>query len=429
MDLAAVNGPASLTVSGDEEAIAALEERLRGEGRKVKRLLVSHAFHSHRMEPMLAEFTTLARSLTYHEPLIPVVSTVSGVPDPELATPEYWVRQVRRPVRFADAVRTLRERDVTQLLELGPDGVLTALAESGVAALRRGRPERETLLAALARLHAAGVRVDWRPLLAGAGRVPLPGYAFDHRRYWPAVRTGPHVDSWRHQVTWTPLSAGADPVLDGTWAVLGPRSDALVTEVVRTVERHGGTVVDRIGGNLAGIVSLLGLGEAPGPMASGLAETVDLLRGVGAPLWCLTRGAVSTGDADPVTDPGQAQVWGLGRVAALEHPERWGGLIDLPAEFEDRTGDLLAAVLAGLGEDQVALRATGLFARRLTTAPAPAAGPVWRPSGPVLITGGTGALGGHAARWLAGRGAGQLVLTSRSGSAAPGVAELVAELA
>ena len=121
--------------------------------------------------------------------------------------------------------------------------------------------------------------------------------------------------------------------------------------------------------------------------------------------------------------------WGMGRVAALEHPDRWGGLVDVPPVLDEQAAARLGGVLAGCGEDQVAITAGGLLARRLEHAPPPRAGQAWVPGGTVLITGGTGAIGGHVARWLTGRGAPRIVLTSRSGPAAPGVAELAAELA
>ncbi|MBW8094273.1 hypothetical protein IGW14_41775, partial [Streptomyces hygroscopicus subsp. hygroscopicus] len=114
-----------------------------------------------------------------------------------------------------------------------------------------------------------------------------------------------------------------------------------------------------------------------------------------------TQGAVATGRSDLLPHPGQAQIWGLGRVAALEHPRRWGGLIDLPAAMTHHTAGRMAALLvAGQPEDQVAIRTTGTYARRLIRVPAADAVPVpWEPSGTTLITGGTGGLGAHVARW------------------------------
>ncbi|MFD0428364.1 beta-ketoacyl reductase [Streptomyces zhihengii] len=151
-----------------------------------------------------------------------------------------------------------------------------------------------------------------------------------------------------------------------------------------------------------------------------------------APLWVLTRGAVSVGGSDRPARPDLAAVWGLGRVAALEVPGRWGGLVDLPEALDTRSGTWLAAVLAaGAGEDQVAVRASGVFGRRL--ARAVSVGVVdeaWNPSpsGTVLVTGGTGALGVEVARWLSGRGVPHLVLTSRGGVAPDGLVEELAAL-
>jgi NAD(P)-dependent dehydrogenase (short-subunit alcohol dehydrogenase family)/acyl carrier protein len=228
------------------------------------------------------------------------------------------------------------------------------------------------------------------------------------------------------------------------------------------------------------VLSLLALDESPlpgsgqvgGPPAapgraappSGLSGTLSLVQALGdlglrAPLWVLTSGAVAAEAGEVPERPVQAQAWGLGRVVALEHPDSGGGLIDVPACLaqpapadgqaapDGHLAAQLCAVLAGCGEDQVALRPSGLLGRRLTRAPVPgsaapgpaapdSAGPEaatsarpWTPGGTALVTGGTGAIGGHVARWLAGRGAPRVILASRSGPAAPGAAALAAALA
>jgi acyl transferase domain-containing protein len=195
LEIAAVNGPAAVVVSGDADAI---EEWLpRWPDRKTKRLRVSHAFHSPRMEPMLAEFRAVAASLAFGEPRIAVVSNLTGeVVSSELTDPDYWAEHVRRPVRFADGMRTLRREGVIRFLELGPDAVLTAVAPQALgpdddrtlfaAALRASGPEAAEFTGFLARVHATGVTVDWRAFYQGSGalRVGLPTYAFQRERYW-----------------------------------------------------------------------------------------------------------------------------------------------------------------------------------------------------------------------------------------------------
>jgi hypothetical protein len=174
---------------------------------------------------------------------------------------------------------------------------------------------------------------------------------------------------------------------------------------------------------LSGVLSLLALDEAPlaefPAVPRGLAGTLTLVQALGeagieAPLWMLTQGAAG----EPVASPVQAMAWGLGRVAGLEHPDRWGGLVDLPPSWDEQAADRLCAVLAGCGEDQVAIREAGIVARRLVRA-APRRGPArdWAPEGTVLVTGATGAIGPYLARWAAGQGAARVVLASRPGPA------------
>jgi hypothetical protein len=166
-----------------------------------------------------------------------------------------------------------------------------------------------------------------------------------------------------------------------------------------------------LGTSFAGVLSLLGRATAgKGSAPRGVLLTAALIQALGdagitAPLWCVTRdGAAVNGTA--LEDLTQAAIHGLGRVVTLEHPERWGGLADLPSVIDDRVANGLTSVLSGLdGEDQVAVRSNGLFGRRLVAAPAPVPAQEWQPRGTVLITGGTGALGGHVARMLARNGA------------------------
>ena len=166
---------------------------------------------------------------------------------------------------------------------------------------------------------------------------------------------------------------------------------------------------------------LPGIPAVPG----GLAGTLALVQalgdaGIDAPLWTVTSGAVAAVPGEKLVSPAQGAVWGLARCTAQEYRERWGGLIDLPPVLDERAVARLCAVLAGCGEDEVAIRPAGIFGRRLVRAPRPREEASWSPRGTVLITGGTGALGGHTARWLAAHGAARVILVSRSGLARPG---------
>ncbi|MEU0857291.1 SDR family NAD(P)-dependent oxidoreductase [Streptomyces griseofuscus] len=196
--IAAINGPQAVVVSGVEDAVASIGEAFRERGRKTSRLKVSHAFHSPLMDPMLEQFTELISELSFAKPRIPVVSNLTGLLA-EPYTPEYWVRHVREAVRFADGVKTLGDLGVTTFVEIGPGGVLSALAQGcldddvvTVPALRADRPERAALVAAVAELHVHGVSPDWYAFFPGARRVDLPTYAFQYERYWldtaPAAR-------------------------------------------------------------------------------------------------------------------------------------------------------------------------------------------------------------------------------------------------
>ncbi|GAB3823439.1 hypothetical protein GCM10027610_000360 [Dactylosporangium cerinum] len=533
LDLAAVNGHAQVVVSGDEDAVVELAARWGALGRKTSRLRVSHAFHSRRMEPMLAEFRAVAAGLTYAPPRIPIVSNLTGDLIDRLDA-DYWVEHVRHAVRFADGVDLLEAKGVSRFLELGPQAVLTALTQDSLTfrsdgaatvittALRRDRPEVATLLGAVAELHVVGQSVDWAAVYRNFGghQTELPTYAFERDRYWPEIappRTGAvpgdtgateslfwlavedgdagrvartigveepdavervlpalsawrrravverTTDAWRYRTEWRPTNPVPAP-LAGTWLVVAPDDGpgAHVGDLVDALRAGGadaavvrldpaapdpasvaGRLRDHLTADLTGIVAATAAAAGPavdGVLPAGAALTLALIQalddtGTAARLWCLTRAATVVAPSDGGGDPDQELVWGLGRVAALEHPQRWGGLVDVPAVLDARSAQHLVAVLADGREDQISIRVAGAFARRLVTAgsgasdgPAGSVAGEWRPSGTVLVTGGTGALGAHVARWLAARGAPHLLLAGRRGAMAPGVAELVAEL-
>ncbi len=204
VSLAAVNGPRSMVVSGAEPAVSELLRMWKQQGRKTKLLTVSHAFHSPLMDAMLADFEEVAREVSFSPPKLPVISNLSGEParPEQLCSAEYWARHVRHTVRFADGVGWLAAKDVTNFLELGPHGVLSAMCQeclgeerpemSATPVLRSGRPEAETLLASVSAAWVRGASVDWSRVFADshARRVRLPTYAFQRERYWLTMDRG-----------------------------------------------------------------------------------------------------------------------------------------------------------------------------------------------------------------------------------------------
>ncbi|WP_199199027.1 type I polyketide synthase [Amycolatopsis sp. CA-128772] len=477
--IAAVNGPDSVVLSGAEAAVLAVAAHFA----ETKRLTVSHAFHSPLMDPMLPAFRDAIADLTFTAPAVPVIA------EGDVTDPERWVAHVREPVRFADTVTRLREAGAGLVVEIGPDAVLSAMTD-GIPVARRGRDDVETLVGALGRLHVNGVRIDWPAFFAGTGarRVALPTYAFQHEWFWPSpavpavpagatadaefwaavdrgdaaglaarldvddaslgavlpalssYRRSRHeesfVDRWRYRATWVPVTAARPG--SGSWLVVVPAAlagDPWVTTVAGYFDGEPVVFDDTLADRLRErefdhVLSLLALDETGFPgVPAGLTATAALLQILdGTPLWSVTREAVAVTPGDPVARPAQAAVWGLGRAAALELPQRWGGLVDLPAELDAEVPRRLAAALTGAGgEDQLAVRAGGLFGRRVVAAPA---APDRRPEdgeGTTLITGGTGALGAAVARRLAKSGR-RLVLLSRRGPAAPGADGLREEL-
>ncbi|MFE7564217.1 type I polyketide synthase [Kitasatospora sp. NPDC057500] len=402
--LAAVNGPTAVVVSGEEEAVLALAGRFA----KSVRLPVSHAFHSPLMEPMLAEFGRIARTLEFHPPRIPVVSNLTGKPAgaAELCSAEYWERHVRETVRFADGVRALLAAGVGSVLELGPDGRLagTVAAACGdadpiaaIAAVRHDRAESPGAVEALARLHVHGVPVDWPAVFAGTRtrRVALPTYPFQRQRFWLAPPApAAEADDALYRLDW--VEVPTPPAGDAPQVLTVPRPEP---------EDPAGVAAAA----LELVHGLLAAGPLPGPL----------------PL-VLTHGTMAVHDGDPA-DPAGAAAWGLLRAAQAEHPDRF---VLLDADRPDPDPALLAAAAAA-GEPQLALRRGRFLVPRLAPAgPAEETPSPFDPDGTVLVTGGTGGLGALVARHLARHhGVRHLLLVSRRGEAAEGVEALRADLA
>ncbi|MER5932831.1 type I polyketide synthase [Streptomyces sp. NPDC002054] len=521
ISVAAVNGPSSVVVSGEVQALEELLVTCEADGVRARRIAVDYASHSAQVDLLRQELAELLAPIVPRAAEVPFLSTVTGewVKGPELDA-GYWFRNLRQTVELEQATRSLLDQGFGVFIESSPHPVLTVGMQETVedagreaavlGSLRRNEGGLERFWLSLGEAYVRGATVDWDAVFAGTGarRVDLPTYAFQSQRYWPEAalveadvlpaesavdarfwdaveredlaaltaelriegdqpltallpalsswrrqsREQSTVDGWRYRVTWKPQAEATTATrLSGTWLVVvpealeGPAGDT-ATAVLRVLADRGADVrtvtvtpdmADR-DALTATLTAATDDGTAPAGVLSLLAFAAGLAlsqalgdAGVAAPLWCVTQGAVAVGRSERVEDPEQALIWGLGRVASMEQGGRWGGLVDLPPQADDRTLDRLVGVLAGDGaEDQVAVRASGVFVRRLVRARLAETPAVreWRPRGTTLVTGGTGALGAHVARWLAENGAEHLILTSRRGPDAPGADGLRDEL-
>ncbi|KBA51296.1 type I polyketide synthase [Mycobacterium tuberculosis] len=258
VSIAAVNGPASVVISGAHDAVSAIADRLRGQGCRVHRLAVSHAFHSALMEPMIAEFTAVAAELSVGLPTIPVISNVTGqlVAD-DFASADYWARHIRAVVRFGDSVRSAHCAGASRFIEVGPGGGLTSLIEASLAdaqivsvpTLRKDRPEPVSVMTAAAQGFVSGMGLDWASVFSGyrPKRVELPTYAFQHQKFWLAP--APSVSD--------PTAAGQIGASDGGAELLassgfaarlaGRSADEQLAAAIEVVCEHAAAVLGRDG--------------------------------------------------------------------------------------------------------------------------------------------------------------------------------------
>jgi amino acid adenylation domain-containing protein/thioester reductase-like protein len=486
VEIAGHNTPTQTVASGDVDAIEELVVHFAGLGRKTKVLDVSHAFHSHHMDSMLAAFQVVAETVRFHPPRLRLVSSLTGefAEAGQLERPEYWVSQARNSVRFANSINTLHQQGVNIFLELGPQPVLAGMgaacleSDASIAWLPSLVPRRHgssAMQSSLAELHVRRMRIDWTSYFEPfdcSERRELPTYAFQ-REHFPRLDMNAvsHVNHTRHQsqagvdrfsyqICWERADADSS-ALGGSWGLLCPAGDSIQSwagQVVLAFARAG-IPLQRIEsleeGRALGHVLCLwrsDAGDVPDKAHELMAKALTQLQTAAQMqrfeprlVWvtCLAVGVGASPDGGSAEAVGAAAgvaaigglgagpLWGLMRTARNEHPELRLQLLDVDSEAVDSSA-LIAALTLG-GEPECAVRhAQVLVPRLLQTAAEPPhiKKPLVRADGAVLITGGVGALGRRVAVWLAStHGVRDLVLTSRHGSKAPGAAELVAELA
>ncbi|MEV5892490.1 SDR family NAD(P)-dependent oxidoreductase [Nonomuraea fuscirosea] len=435
LDLAAVNAPGACVVSGPAEAI----DRLVSELQAGTRLRVTAAMHSRLMEPELPGLGQALAALAGGVPAIPVFSTVTGASvGAELAQADHWVRQLREPVLFGQALRAAAgDEGEALVVEVGPGTALSALTRRnvlpGVRSVVTTMTPDEAEIAGVRQtagtLWAHGAPVDLAALSAPARRrVHAPGYAFQRRRLWidpPASgMPGEHPEITEDEPLQLPvwsqvLPAAPASVPDGRWAVTGtgaladalraelaaddlPAAGQPLTGLVVVVTEDGDVSPDGVS------AAVLDFGTVAGVSAAQAEQPV---------LFLVTRNAEQVA-GDPAPDPARAAVKVLPRVLGQEQPGlRWGTLdLGTPADPGAEAGAVLRelAALAGgtAAGTETALRG-GTRWRRGMTSWRPGSGERMSSLGTVLIIGGLGAVGQLFARHLAGRGH-RVVVTSRT---------------
>ncbi|MGW1227006.1 type I polyketide synthase [Streptomyces sp. NPDC002530] len=231
VSVAAVNGPAQVVVSGTPDGVDALLARCEERGVRARRIAVDYASHSPAMDALADRLTTDLAGLTPRPGTVPMMSTVTGEPaDPPAMDGSYWLRNLRSPVRFADAVQRLADEGHTAFVEVSSHPVLTAAVTdlapetamvTGSLRRRDGGPDR--FLTSLAEAWVRGVDADWTAAFRGHRPRPvdLPTYPFQRRRYW--LDAGPLAAdpaAWGQRPAGHPLLGAVLRLADGDATVL-----------------------------------------------------------------------------------------------------------------------------------------------------------------------------------------------------------------
>jgi len=267
--IAAINGPSSVAVSGDNKTIESLKLEFESQGIKVQPLTVSHAFHSPLMTPMLHAFSDIAHSVEYRKPKVRIVSTLIGeqVKD-EMSNADYWVKHIAAPVRFHKAVKSLYASDApASVIEIGPHTTLVGLASTfiddntlWIPSLRKGKGDWPTLLNSIAKLSNTGLSIDWIKVENGytRQRIALPTYPFQHKTFWldhiplggpPDDKDQDRLD-WIYDIDWKETKLPAVDTVETSgnftnkkWLVMSS-GNTLATDVCQKISDAGAEVVN-----------------------------------------------------------------------------------------------------------------------------------------------------------------------------------------
>ena len=469
--IAAINSSQSVVISGDSTAVGEVVSKLEIQGIKSKQLKVSHAFHSPLMNPILAEFRTVAESIEYHPPQRQLISNVTGsLATPEIATADYWVNHIVAPVRFADGMKTI-DRECKIFLEVGSKPILLGMGRPSLSSDRQNhtlwlpslRPRKkdwQQILQSLGALYVRGVAIDWQRFDRGYSRqkVSLPTYPFQRQSYWltKAANTSSKVEVYLpenesqpdlYRIEWQHLEKFSfESNEDHTWLIFGDRQDLgkqlaakleqqqqkclLISPPQRRInDRHltlekldrilTGEKIDRIV-YLAVDTSATTIAEINDDRRQHCTNVLNLIQAltknaVTAPIWFATRANQEIENTLDCSAIASSCLWGLAQAIAVEHSEYWGGIVDLDREPFAGEADSLLKVIAHRGkEDRLAIRQGRVYVPRLDRTIVNSNQTAISTDGCYLITGGLGSLGLQVARWLTEKGAKNLLLLGRS---------------
>ncbi|MEV8238574.1 beta-ketoacyl synthase N-terminal-like domain-containing protein [Rhodococcus sp. NPDC077669] len=479
VSVAAENSPVGTVLSGDKQALARIESVARSLGLSASWIQEEYAFHSYQMTSLRDQLIASISGISSSRPSVDTFSTVTGtkVPREFHYTSRYWAQNMTDRVRFKDAMSAACEgAESVTVVEIGPHGVLgSAVAQScatdveRTTSMRRSMPVRDSMLRAAALLHVRGHDIDHASMQHISGKkVELPTYRWQRARHWldvpaSAVRAvrPDSLEGSLYEVNWEPSDSnpsgpGISELPEGGWLVLSS-DEAMATSLVQEFTKRGehanfvdfGGVAAELGSSdrgemlrawagevvrqhepLRGVVHLGsrkismfddGIDLLSDAVALSCATALGAAAGLishrtRAKLWIVTSGGVEAGAT--AIDLAEAPVWGLGRVIGLEHPEIWGGLIDLdPSDCDEACPVIADEVLEADGEDQIAFRRGQRLVARLRSTNLPhndIQEPTISSERAYLVTGGRGTLGIRIADWLSSRGARHIILLGRS---------------
>jgi acyl transferase domain-containing protein/acyl-CoA synthetase (AMP-forming)/AMP-acid ligase II/pimeloyl-ACP methyl ester carboxylesterase/acyl carrier protein len=495
LEISAINGDSNIIISGYQTDIDKLVIEAEKQHIKTKRLAVSHGFHSFLMQPILAEFRAIAQKIDYNLPRLPIISNVTGtINNHDIATAEHWVNHIIKPVQFSQSVEYLQQQNYQVFLEIGGKPILLGMAKYLLGSekenkeyfylpsLKHDASNWQTLLTSLAELYCLGVKINWANFYQDypqLKKIQLPNYPWQNKRYWLGDENNPQnlTGDWLYKLNW--LKGESLPVNNdkkNSYLIFAQKecigekiANQLISQgnqvyLIYTGEEyqqqgnsfwlnpHEGEDYQKlwqdINQPIDKIIYFWGLQELAKTETLDLKKTqffgclpvIYLLQSLvisahDSKLWLITEASQAVTHQEKINPQG-GSLWGLGKVIAVEHPEYWGGIIDVDnlssrldnnhnSEDKDLNHQvalidrnlLWATINNDTPENMSAIRGENIYYPRLQKQPHSdienSVKISINPESSYLITGGLGALGIQCANWLIRQGAKKIILMSR----------------